>query len=72
MCFMGDRGHTSYMAIDDFLIPLHTLSAESRAVLDALAAREGLDATDYAIQRATTDGRLITYSDDEGEVFLED
>jgi hypothetical protein len=58
------------MAIDDFLIPLHTLSPEAREVLDALAAREGLDATDYAIQRSN-DGRLITYSDDEGEVFLE-
>jgi hypothetical protein len=59
------------MSEDHRLFPLSALSATQRAVLDALATREGLHASDYAIQIGT-DGRLVTYSEDEGEVFLED
>lgn len=59
------------MTEDHRLFPLSALSLEARSVLDALAAREGLQAEDYAIQIGT-DGHLVTYSDDEGEVILED
>ena len=59
------------MAEDHRLFPLSALTPEQRAVLDALATSEGLHASDYSIQIAN-DGRLVTYSDDEGEVLLED